>query len=654
MENQEKIQSPAEAEIEEKERQGSKENSHWKIDEKSLLEQIDQEYTVSYEAMKPKIEEWILRMKLLNNQKRDKKAVGDPLLFTVMMTVLAALTTDRLDVEWMGTEAGDEEQAENLMYVSDYDYDALELDMFNFLWDFQAAFFGRALVIMTDFDTERKIPIPELVNMLTWIRDHEAKSVNGDARGRGAMRFGGREISLTKREMKESQVYFGYEDLKPTASNDTKSLYDNAVRSEIDASGRAESATQKNITKGSNASIKLLEWFTHNEDGDKVVVACTTDRKKIVRYTELKEMVGGEMKPARKWPIQDRTIYPVPFSWDSISIPDLVEDKQRARSVLLNLSLTGAKIDTYPMYLYDTNKITSRGKLNWKFGKHIGINGNPAGALAPIERNTVKNEVQWVLDFLDTAAQRATAATEQQQGVVADKKALATELNIAENKADRRYSLSAMIFGSSDKGFWKLWYQKYNMYFDEVWEKCVRIMGANGTTFKKFSRDNFIMNGRDPDIRIVSRAVSEQEKFNKMQKVRAFIKDVLEMDKSANFRYALKLEGKLSGLRRDEVDGIMPNNYDEYKAEDENAQINNDNGKAVKVDVSDDDLIHIEIHRKSLDGKKKEAHIKAHKRALLLKKKNEKFATKRDMNTPEASEDIGKMMSKSDGAQVIK
>ena len=64
--------------------------------------------------MKPKWDEWALRLKLNNNQKRDKSAVGDPLLFTIHQTVLASLYDDKLMVSHEGREAGDDEIAENL------------------------------------------------------------------------------------------------------------------------------------------------------------------------------------------------------------------------------------------------------------------------------------------------------------------------------------------------------------------------------------------------------------------------------------------------------------------------------------------------------------------------------------------------------------
>jgi len=65
---------------------------------KELIDQINSEFNISYWFMKPKWEEWALRLKLYNNQKRDKSAVGDPLMFTIHQTVLASLYDDTLSV----------------------------------------------------------------------------------------------------------------------------------------------------------------------------------------------------------------------------------------------------------------------------------------------------------------------------------------------------------------------------------------------------------------------------------------------------------------------------------------------------------------------------------------------------------------------------
>ena len=40
-----------------------------------------------------------------------------------------------------------------------------------------------------------------------------------------------------------------------------------------------------------------------------------------------------------------------------VSIPDLVEDKQRAKSIFKNLRIAAEKARIYPMYLYNRDKI---------------------------------------------------------------------------------------------------------------------------------------------------------------------------------------------------------------------------------------------------------------------------------------------------------
>jgi len=61
---------------------------------KNLIDQIEAEYQLAWWFMKPKLDEWGVRLKLYNNQKRKGEAVGDPLLFTIHQTVLASLYSD--------------------------------------------------------------------------------------------------------------------------------------------------------------------------------------------------------------------------------------------------------------------------------------------------------------------------------------------------------------------------------------------------------------------------------------------------------------------------------------------------------------------------------------------------------------------------------
>lgn len=583
----------------------------------TLIAQIDSEYKVAYDFMKPKLDEWALRLKLYNNQKRDKQAVGDPLMFTAHQTVLASLYSDRLSQEFEAREEGDEEVADDLNALAQYDYDYMQKDIIDYEWDWDAAFFGRGLLFFSEFDRDQMTPVPEVIDPMTFLRDPDAKSVNGDTRGRGAMRFGGRELRMTKNEMRDAKVYFNFEELKNDKKNKSDSILDRGRELRNEAQGHSNS--QIKFVVGENETFRIMEWVT-TFNNKKVIVGLADDLSKVVRFTELKE---------RTWPIIDRPIYPMSHDWDGVSIPDLTEDKQRARAVLQNLGMAGIKAGLHPTYVYNTNKITNKSDLeNIEMNKFIGITGDVNGAIDTVRRDVVKQDAQWILDVLDTAAQRATATPEIQQGVTSEDKRTFGEISLVASKVDTRYSLSAKIFGWSEKRFWIRWYQLYKQNFKEdIDEKTVRIKGSMGSSFRKLTRDNIVMEN-DPDVQVDSRVLSEEKRLQNLQMFRSYMKDLAALAlQDANVRFALKRLGKLSGLTKDEIDRLLPPTYDELKAEDENDDLSS--GKIVEVDPSDDDMVHREIHNRAADTPQKYAHMKAHQRNMLLKKeKPEMFPQK--------------------------
>jgi hypothetical protein len=580
-------------------------------DDAKLIRQIEAEYQVAYKFMQPKFTEWAMRLKLYNNQKRDKTAVGDPLLFTIHQTILASLYEDRLSVDFLGREEGDEETAENLVSLANFDYDEMEKDILDYEWDWDASFFGRGLCLEMEYDRNLKCPQPEIIDMMTWLRDPRATSVNGDRKGRGAMKFGGREIRLSKDDMREAGIYTNFDDLKIDA-NDVNSVMDKNIQARKEAQGYDD------ITKfmddfGDNGTFRCLEWFTIYK-GKKILVTLANNRKTIIRRTEL----------GKTFPIIDRTIYPIAHDWDGVSVPDLVEDKQRARAVVENLGIKGIKVGLNPTYLFNTNKIQNRGNLNVAFNKHIPVDGDPTNSVVALQRQAVKSEVSWIMEVLDTAAQKATATPDIQQGASSEEKRTATELNLISAKVDTRYSLSAKIFGWSEKRFWRQWYDLYKDHFEEgIDEKVIRLVGSMGSKWRTLTRENIVAH-TDPDIKIESKVVSEAKKFNELQKFRLWLKDILATDpKNSNIRFALKKIGRLSGFTKEVIDQILPPTIDEMNAEKENDMLNS--GKRADVMVYDDDFIHMEIHNKVKDSPVKTAHINAHRNAMMLKRMKPEF-----------------------------
>lgn len=572
-----------------------------------LVKQINSEQTQAWWYIKPKWDEWALRIKLYNNQKRDKEAVGDNTLFTIFQTVIASLYSDTLIASFVPRESGDEDTAENLTITAEYDHDEMEKDMLDYEWDWEALFFGRSLMCFMEFDREKMTPSPEVWNVMTVLRDPYAKSINGDRRGRGRARFLGREIRMTKNEMKEMDVYFNYEDIKPSNTS-TNSLVDENMRITADAAGLSDVSKFQNL-HGDNETYRLLEWFTI-WNGKRCFVTLADDMKRVVRYQELDTL---------DIPMIDRVIYPIPNSWDGVSVPDLVEDKQRARAVATNLALKGVKASLHPMYLFDETRIKNRNDLNFEFNKFVGVQGNPTGAVQEMQKAQVKADVQWILDTLSNGAERATASPDVKQGAQPDKNNTATRDALVTQGSDTRYSLSAKVFGWSEKRFWKQWYRLYKDNFvDGIDEKSVRITGALGAQWRPFTRENLITN-TDPDVKIESKVISDAKRFNDLQSFRAYVQ-FMAADPNANLRFALRYMGKLSGFKKDIIDQLLPPTIEEMRAEEENELMRTNPDQVIPVLPTDDHQTHIEIHNKMEDVPAKFAHINAHKRAMMLQR----------------------------------
>lgn len=602
--------------------------SYEKRDFSKEIKQVESEYQLSWWFMKPKWDEWALRLKLYNNQKRDKSAVGDPLLFTIHQTVLASLYDDQLMVSFNPREEGDADTAENLDSMAEFDYDEMEKDIVDYIWDWDTTFFGRGLVMLMEFDRAKMCPIPENWDPMTTLRDPNATSVNGDAKGRGASRFIGREIRLTKSQMEQAGVYFNYKTLKASQTN-INSLVDRNQQLRAQAQGYSDTMRFNEALSGDNATYLLLEWITRI-DNKLVLLTLGDDRKRVIRYTEL---------TGKQIPILDRSLYPVSHDWDGVSIPDIVEDKQRARAKLTNLGVKVAEAGLHPSYIFDNTKITNRAELNMEVNKFIGVSGSPTNVISEVPRSQIKQDVSFILNTLDSAAQRATATPDIQQGQISGDKRTATELNLVDKKVDTRYSLSAKVFGWSEKRFWQQWYSLYKIHFeDKIDEKMLRVTGALGTKFRPLRRANIIATV-DPDVKIESRVLSEAKRYNELQIVRGFVQ-TLAMDPNSNLRYALKYMGRLSGLKKDVLNQMLPPTVDEMIAEQENERL--EANKIVEVQITDDHQIHLEVHNKLSDTPAKYAHIEAHKRAMILQKTHpELFPQQPSAQNPTGGKGVG-------------
>ena len=579
--------------------------------QKKVIAQIESEYQLCYAFNQAKRKKNLARLKLYNNQMRDDKAVGDPLMFTVFNTVHAALYDDRLITIWEGRGGrGDEDVEDNLNALAEFDYDVMQKAELDYYWNWDTEFFGRGLLLMMNFDRKEGVmaPVPEILDASTFIRDPRATSVNGDMTGKGGMRFGGWEVGATYWELKALPAYFNLPSLRK--GKDTPESLVAELREAHNTAQGLEVFPQKEETLGKydNYEFSLLNWFTTIQ-GDKYLVTLGNSRSVIVRMMKIDFNY--------KWPIVDRTLYPMAGNWDGVSIPDLTEDKQRARAVLLNISMESAKSEVTPTYLFDQTRIKNKNDLNFRINKFVGVDGRVDNAMAPIQKSTAHQYASLIMDVLDVSAQRATAATEMRQGIQSKANRTLGEQELAAAGGDKRFSMSAKIYGWSEAKFWRLWYVLYKKHFkNDIDEKIVRIQGALAPIWRPLTREN-IISTVDPDVKIESRVISELKRQREQASFGQFVAIAIA-DPDANRRFLQKRLARLQGLTKEEIDLAFPPTVDELQAEDENILLNE--GKLPKISVTDDHLVHIDIHSKAVQNAHSVTHIQAHKKLMLVKR----------------------------------
>ncbi len=581
----------------------------------SLIKQIDVEYQLGWYDQFEKNQAFLQRLKLYNNQKRNPNLAGDPLMFTVHQTVLASLYDDELAVTFRGREQGDDETAENLNDLARFDHEKMGKEIHDYMLDWDALFFGRGLSLFMEFDRSKQFmcPIPENLDPATFIHDPKASSVNGDIKGRGGMRFGGHEMFVRRDTMTTQRGFFDTQYLR--SDSEMRSLLKQAEeqRGQAQNVGNTMNRESDNASLGDNGVIPVLRWFTYWK-GKRVMALLANNRRRLVKYYEL---------PFQdRYPIIDRPMYAHTKDWYGTSIPDLTEDKQRQRSVMLNLGIQASKADLYPMYLYDEDRIKNKGDLlNFEFNKFVGINNNDgkdvASAVRPLNKPSIRMDmVQFILNTLDTSAQKATATPDMQQGQLGNQNRTLGELNLVASKVDTRYSLTARVFGWSEKEFWRWWYRGYKEHFHDFDEKVVRVTGSLGNRFRPMVKSDIITDV-DPDVFIESKIMSDQERTKDRVLMQGF-GNALILEPTANRRFFLKELAKLNGFSKDKIMILIPPTSEELKAEDEN-KILNDN-KLVQVTPQDDHMSHLEIHSRAAETTAKAAHIAAHKKALEIKR----------------------------------
>lgn len=574
-------------------------------------------YDESFQFLQARKQRWVSQLILLNNLQRGDENIASTLLLTLFNRILSNLYDDKMQVKFIPGEELEQRKVNSLNVLAQNDYREMEKARLDYDWAWDTLFFGRGYMETLRFDKQRKIMEPHVINPLAFGYD----PFFSDSKD---WRYYWKWLTKSRYEIQaliDSNKITGITRVDEIPSGIEAYLWDYKVRKEA-----ARGATPQANDTNQGDVYQILEYFGHDNNGKKCVFWLDRGFNKILLKEELdlKDAADGK---GSKWPIVIKEAFREPHSSIVFSVADLLEDKHRARSVLLNLAFIAAKDKANPLYTYipeeviDTTQLFSR-----QISQHIPVKSKDA--INPL--NTQDPLPPGLVAFMQMLSQEANDPVGTGMALAPAKKGKqsATESAIQQQLNDLAQSLQSKVMQQGEKDFWSDWYHRYRANTKEGDFKIATIVGAKGMTFEKIDLGD-IHTKYPPGVLVFSAKDAEYKELvlrRDLTALRPQLVESLGPMGMRNFDKYVLLPKYLQDPTM--MDVLLPNSIDENKAEEENDVINE--GTMPQVSETDNHEQHIPIHymaKGTLENGKtnwaKWTHITWHEEMLSIQKQQQ-------------------------------
>ena len=389
----------------------------------------------------------------------------------------------------------------------------------------------------------------------------------------------------------------------------------------------AKGTTQANDTYSGDV-YQIIEFFGYDKEGDKSVFWLDRDFSKVL-YQEKLDLRDADNGKDSNWPIVVKEAFREPHASVVFSVADLLEDKHRARSVLLNLAFIAAKDKANPLYQYNPDQVKDVSQLfSRQISQHIPVS-DTSNSIAPL--NTSEPLSPGLSAFMQMLSQEANDPVGTGMALSpTKKKGSATETAIQQQLNDLAQSLQSKVMQFGEKEFWSQWYQRYVRYTKAGDEKIATVVGVKGMTFEKIDFGE-IKTKYPPGVMIFSAKEAEYKELvlrRDLMQMYGQLQESLGPDGIRNFNKYVFLPKFLQDPTM--MDILVPKTIDEIKAEEENDVI--DTNSLPNVADTDDHSQHLPVHYMAKNTWAKWTHIAWHEELLAMKKQQEMQAQQQAQN----------------------
>lgn len=566
-------------------------------------------YKESQDFLQERKRRQVRQLVLLNNLQRGDQNIASTLLITLFNRVLSNLYDDKLQIKFLPSQGITQNQINSYNILAQSDYLEMQKPKIDYDWAWDTLFFGRGYCETLQFNKKQKIMTPSVINPLVFGYDPYFEEVQ-------SWRYYWKWITKSRWEIKRlitKGIITGIKKPEEIATGIEPDLWDYKIRR--DAAKKAIEPAQ-DTTAGD--VYQILEFYGHNDKGEKTVYWLDKGMDKILMEEKL-DLKDGE-DGMSKWPIVVKEAFREPHSSVVFSVADLLEDKHRAKSVLLNLAFIAAKDRANPIYGYNPDKVRDISQFfQRQINQHIPMDDETA--VWPL--NTEDPMSAGLIQFISLLTQEANEpmGTGQVMQPVKGSPQTATERALDQQMNDMAQSLQSKVMQFGESEFWSHWFHRYARNAKDLKTKIANIVGVKGVEsqeidFKDFNTDF------PPGVFVYSAKEAEYKELvmrRDLMQLYPQLAQTIGPEGMRNFNKHVFFPKFLNDPSL--IDTIFPKTLDELRASEENEILAKDD--YVPTAEEDNHETHLYIHRAMFPKTNASwFHIAEHEERLAEKQKN--------------------------------
>jgi len=551
-------------------------------------------YSESFEFLQARKKRQAQQLKLLVNLQKGDQTISSTLLLTLFNRVMSSLYDDKLQIKFLPSQGINQDQINAYNTLAQSDYLEMEKAKLDYDWCWDTLFFGRGYMETIRFDKDRKIMQPHVINPLNFGYDPYFENPQD-------WRYYWKWITKSKNDLKRLikvgalKPEFKIQDIQ---SGVDPYLWDYKVKRD-----QARGGIEPSIQPVGADVYQILEFYGYDDEGNKCVYWTDKNWSKVI-YEKKLDLGDGEdiimpdgisVATDSKWPIVVKESFRVPHSSIPISIADLLEDKHRAKSVLLNLAFIAAKDQANPIYWYNEKVEDVSAFFSRQINQHVKVTGDGSEAVGPINKSpSMSADLQAFIQYIDSEAQEPMGAGKPMSTPGGSTKNTATQAALDQQLNDMAQSLQSKVMQFGEKEFWSHWFHRYAKNADELKEKTANVLGIKGVDSHLVKLSAF-KSDFPPGVMVYSAKEAEYKDLVKRRDYMQLYPNLmqsLDVDGMRNFNKHIFFPLFLQDPSL--IDIMFPKTLDEMKAEEENVSLKNN--QMPNVLETDNHATHIYSH----------------------------------------------------------